>query len=150
MHPFFQALFNPKNDSEQHTDPQSLRLASAVLLFETIRADGTLDAAETQALISLLQRRWQLDAEAAAAFQESLQTKAENAADLQQFTRLLCNNWDYEQRVELIANMWMLAYSDQHLDPQEEYTIRKVADLLYVDHKDFIRAKIRALNTADN
>lgn len=147
MHPFLKALFSPHNDVEKPVEPQALRLAAAILLFETIRADGTLDDSKTQALIGLLQRRWQLDADAAIAFHESLQSKAENAADLHQFTRLLRDNWDYAQRVELITNMWMLAYSDQHLDPQEEYTIRKVADLLYVDHADFIRGKIRALNT---
>lgn len=38
--------------------------------------------------------------------------------------------------------MWLVAFADQHLDPVEEAIIRKVAELLYVNHSDFIRAKL--------
>jgi len=31
----------------------------------------------------------------------------------------------------------------EHLDKHEEYVVRKIADLIYVEHKDFIEAKIR-------
>jgi uncharacterized tellurite resistance protein B-like protein len=37
--------------------------------------------------------------------------------------------------------MWELAYADAELDKYEEYVIRKVADLIYVSHSEFIRAK---------
>ena len=38
--------------------------------------------------------------------------------------------------------MWQVAYADNVLDPIEEAIIRKVAELLYVNHSDFIRAKL--------
>ena len=38
--------------------------------------------------------------------------------------------------------MWQVAYADDHLDPIEEAVIRKVAELLYVNHSEFIRAKL--------
>jgi hypothetical protein len=33
--------------------------------------------------------------------------------------------------------------TDKHLDKHEEYVVRKIADLIYVEHKDFIEAKLR-------
>ena len=38
--------------------------------------------------------------------------------------------------------MWEVAYADGHLDVMEEALIRKVAGLIYVNHSDFIRAKL--------
>ena len=40
--------------------------------------------------------------------------------------------------------MWQVAYADGKLDPQEEAVIRQVADLIYLDHPAFIKAKLTA------
>ena len=50
-----------------------------------------------------------------------------------------------EQKLALIEQMWRVAYADGDLDKYEEYTIRKLSDLLYVEHHEFIRAKLRAM-----
>ena len=34
----------------------------------------------------------------------------------------------------------------RHLDHYEEHLIRRVADLLYVEHRDFIQAKLAVRN----
>ena len=43
-----------------------------------------------------------------------------------------------------IPQMWRLALADNHPDQFEEHMIRKISDLLYVDHGRFIEAKQRA------
>jgi uncharacterized tellurite resistance protein B-like protein len=45
----------------------------------------------------------------------------------------------------VIELLWRVALSDVHIDKYEEGLIRKVADLLFVPHVDFIQAKHRAL-----
>ena len=50
---------------------------------------------------------------------------------------------DYEDKIRLINNLWSIAFSDKQLDKYEEYLIRKISDLLYVSHKDFIEQKLR-------
>lgn len=40
--------------------------------------------------------------------------------------------------------MWVIAFADGVLDPIEESVIRKVAELIYLDHNEFIRAKLEA------
>jgi uncharacterized tellurite resistance protein B-like protein len=40
--------------------------------------------------------------------------------------------------------MWRVAYADAELSAYEQHTIRKIADLLYVPHRAYIAAKLRA------
>ncbi len=37
--------------------------------------------------------------------------------------------------------MWEMAYADGDLNKYEDHIIRKVADLIYVPHSEFIRTK---------
>ena len=41
--------------------------------------------------------------------------------------------------------LWDVAYADGRIDKYEDYTIRKISDLLYIKHADFIKAKLRQL-----
>jgi len=45
--------------------------------------------------------------------------------------------------VELLENLWRVAFADNEVDRYEEHMIRKVADLIYVNHSDFIRSKLK-------
>ncbi len=64
------------------------------------------------------------------------------ATSLFQFTDLIRDHYSYPQRVALIEAMWRIALADNRLDRYEEHLIRKVAELLYVSHRDFIGAKL--------
>lgn len=79
-------------------------------------------------------------ADAKALLQEAT-LRSENSASLYEFTDQL-RDLEHQQRFELIQSMWQVAYADNVLDPIEEAIIRKVAELLYVNHSDFIRAKL--------
>lgn len=46
--------------------------------------------------------------------------------------------------------MWEMAYADGNLDKYEDYIIRKVADLIYVPHTEFIRAKSQVKSQLGN
>ncbi len=43
-----------------------------------------------------------------------------------------------------LSPLWMVAYADGNLDKYEEHLIRRVAELTYVAHEDYIRAKLQA------
>jgi len=49
-----------------------------------------------------------------------------------------------EDRVRIVELLWKVAFADAVLDKYEEYFVRKIADLLYVSHKDYIQAKHKA------
>jgi uncharacterized tellurite resistance protein B-like protein len=47
------------------------------------------------------------------------------------------------EKHRVVAMLWEVALADQRLDKHEDYTVRKIADLLYVTHSDLIRIRNR-------
>nr|WP_297458828.1 TerB family tellurite resistance protein [uncultured Halomonas sp.] len=123
--------------------PLTLELATAALLCEIVRADYLTDASELEALREMLQTRFSLDRAAVDELMRLAEQEAEQSVDHFQFVRLVNDHYDYDDKVALVELMWRLAYVDSALDPYEEHRIRKLADLLFVRHSDFIRTKLR-------
>lgn len=121
-----------------------LDLATAVLFMEVIRADHRLDPQEKALMQRLLQSEFNLGAEDAQALLQTSRRQAEQAPDLVSFTRVLNQQCGAEQKVRIMQNLWQLAYADGHLDSHEEHIIRRIADLLYIPHSQFIQAKLKA------
>ena len=137
-------LCRPESDTPQYSE-HDLHRAAAALLFEVARTDGTVDQAETQRLIAAVEQHWHLDAEEMQDIVAELENRVDQATDLFEFTIPLRQRWDPETRVQLIYDMWAIAAADGDADSHEEQLIRRVSELLYVSHGDFIRAKLAAL-----
>lgn len=137
---FFQrVLAVPDSEGNGAVTPQ---LAVAALLSEVLRADYEADPRELAMLRQVLARQFSLEPAELDALIEQAQDQVERAVDHFQYVSLLNERFSYDQRVELIAAMWRLAYADDELAALEEHRIRRLADLLYVTHSDFIRTKL--------
>ena len=42
--------------------------------------------------------------------------------------------------------LWRVTCADGHVDKYEEYLVRKIADLLYVPHREYIRMKLEVID----
>lgn len=127
------------------TTTEDLHRAAAALLMEVARTDGQVDESEQQLLLEAVRRHWRLDDDEMRDIISELQTRLDEATDLFEFTLPLRERWDPETRVRLIYDMWAIAAADGKADEHEEQLIRRVSDLLYVSHGDFIRGKLAAL-----
>ncbi len=124
----------------QHT----LEKATAVLLVEIMRADHHIDEAEEAAFRDIATQHLGLsETEAQLLLQDARQT-SEQANDLFQFTELLHQQLSIEDKFQLLCQLWRLAYVSDGIDRYEEHMIRRIAELLYIPHSEFIRAKIQA------
>jgi uncharacterized tellurite resistance protein B-like protein len=74
----------------------------------------------------------------------------EDAVSLYPFVRLINDHFTAEQKRQIVEATWRVAFADRRLDKYEEAQIRKIADLLYVPHKDFIMTKLRVLESVDS
>lgn len=137
---FFQQHFDELQQQPGH-DP--VPLATATLLAEIMLQDDVWDRQELAACLKILQQQHGLSKTEAEVLLDSGKQSALQAVDYHQFTSLLNKEFDQEQKIRLIENLWQLAYADKRLDKYEEHAIRKIADLLYVSHSDFIAAKHR-------
>ncbi len=136
------ALFEPARSGEPEDTEHRLRLAAAALLIETARADSRQDRVEEAALTETLERGLGLSKAELSALLEEANAQADAATSLYQFTRLINDHFSPERKRELIIDMWKVAYADGDLDKYEEHLIRRVAELIYVPHEDYIRAKL--------
>ena len=72
--------------------------------------------------------------EAQTMMQRLAQEEADQATSLYDFTRLINDVYSYSQKLQLVQDMWQIAFSDEQVDKYEEHLIRKVSDLIYVSH----------------
>ncbi|MGO2392857.1 MULTISPECIES: TerB family tellurite resistance protein [unclassified Halomonas] len=139
---FFQRTLAQPEQRENHS--LTLELATAALLCEIVRADYNTTDEELATLRTMLLTRYRLSESAAEELMTMAEAQVEEAVDHYQFVSLIKEHYNYDQRCELVALMWQLAWVDGSVDPLEEHRIRRLADLLYVSHSDFIRTKLLA------
>ncbi|MEM9056860.1 MAG: TerB family tellurite resistance protein, partial [Pseudomonadota bacterium] len=120
---------------------KALRVATTALLVELSRADFGDTQIEDEVILGLLERGFSLDAAAARAMLEEADGEAKRAVSLQEFTSMLHEHMTPGDKLDVIEMLWRVAYADDKLDPNEEYLVRKLADLLYVSHTDLIRLR---------
>ncbi|MCP5143539.1 MAG: TerB family tellurite resistance protein [Gammaproteobacteria bacterium] len=139
---FEQTFGNAGEDAGDRT--HSLALAATALMLEVVRADHEHAEVETAAVIEAARRTCNLDDAELNSLLAQAGTAVDGAVSLQEFTSILTGQLDAAARFELVVDLWRIAYADGRIHKYEDYAIRKIADLLYLSHSDFIRAKHRA------
>ncbi len=127
---------------EPETGEDDIISATAALLMEAARSDHHVAEIEQQAITRLIQEKFSLDSNRANEITVRAEQQTEHATSLHPFTRLINEGCSYEEKVGLIKMLWQVAYADGHKDMHEEHLIRKLADLLYVPHREFIRTRL--------
>lgn len=141
---------------EQHIDradapaPQAhrLQLATAALLVEVVRGDGSIAPAERAALLEAIGGKFSLAPQQAAALVDLAEQETRQASDTFQFTSLINRRFSPVQKLRVVELMWQVAYADATLSAHEQHVLRKIAELLHVPHGDYIAAKMRARDGA--
>ena len=121
-----------------------LRLAAAALLFEVVRADGTVKDEELTVMRAALQGTFGLARDETEEIARLAGEASRGAASLYEFTSLVDRELGFDEKKRLVELLWLVAFADAEKDAHEEHIVRQVAGLLHVPHPDFIDAKIRA------
>ncbi|MFC3024675.1 TerB family tellurite resistance protein [Vibrio zhugei] len=134
----FKQLTEGTDFNQQQHNPD---LAMACLLAEVSGADHDISPEEEQAKRDLLAKLIEVDATQASDLIQQANEKIKQSASIYEFTSQL-RELSQDARFDVIHALWKVAYADKEIDPLEEAVIRKAAELLYVDHSEFIRAKL--------
>lgn len=130
------ALSAPEDKSEG-----KLQLAAIALFLEMMAMDDNTKPIEQETILALVQQNFSLTDERATSLMALAEQQRKQATDYFQFTSLINKTYSLEQKIQLIESLWKIAFIDGVLDIQEEYLVRKIADLLHVPHAAFIMAK---------
>ena len=141
---FFETKLTKKEEEEAPSSAMNrVDLTCAALLVEVMNSDHELDEREHQEFMAVLQQSYNIAESDLEELTQLAKDEAFEATSLYEFTKLINDSYDYEQKVGLIENMWRIAFSDKRLDKYEDHLIRKVSELIYVSHSDFIKTKLK-------
>ena len=140
----FDNFFGKKTDdiaTETEDTPEQINMACAALMREVAEADYVDDPAETEAILRALENELNLNRAEVSALLAQAKSETEGATDLFPYTHLIHQRCAREQKCAILTAMWRVAFADDNLDMYEEHLIRRVTELLHLDHADFIAAK---------
>ena len=120
-----------------------MTLATCVLLIEVSKSDDKFDEAENNKIISILKNKFNLDDSQVNILLEIADNKNQEMISLYDWTSKINEVYKYNEKKALIRELWDVAFADGRIDKYEDHTIRKIADLIYVKHEDFMKAKHR-------
>ena len=121
-----------------------LRLATAALFIEMMRADFEVTEEEQHKLEALVRETLELDESETRELLAAAEREVDSSVELFQFTRLIDEAFTPEQKAKVVERLWRIAYADENVDRLEEHLVRKIANLLHVSHRDYIAAKLAA------
>ena len=140
----FDSLLAPAGSATFDNEDHRLRLATAALLVEVMRADGHYGASEQAAVRLALVEKFELGADEAERLVELATSASQEATDLFGFTSKLNEQFNDTQKLRMVELMWAVAYADGHLADHERHLTWRVADLLHVPQGAYALARQRA------
>ena len=145
---FFKNLFKTK-EIEPESKDNSIQKSICSLMIEVAYADDQLDESELKAMANSL-GKLAIEEEEIQEIVDATLAKSKESISFYEHTRILNDQLDYDQKKEVLNSVWAIAFADGEMDKHEEHLIRRIADLLYLNHKDFINAKLNQKETDED
>ena len=139
----FKKLFPSISDdvADAKSDTDQLQIATCLLLIEVSKSDDDFSKSEEEKIKSLLKNNFEIPNNELEEMFDLYNSRHNSMTSLYECTEIINKECSYDQKLKIIAYMWDIAYTDSKIDKYEDYTIRKVSELIYVKHKDFISLK---------
>lgn len=138
------------SDVQCDLNQRAVQQLAAALLIEIALTDEHFDERERATLCDVLERVFDLPSDQLGTLIELAQAQQSDASSLYQFTSEVNQRFDLGQKYQLVVAMWRVAFADGQLDKYEESRIRKISELIYLSHPDFMRAKHQARSEHNN
>jgi uncharacterized tellurite resistance protein B-like protein len=135
--------FVPLQAAVEEDSEQALRLATAVLLVEVAGADDDIKEEEREVVRRVIENYCAVTPEQARELADTAEKQMHGVTSLYPFTRLITSECSMQDRIRIVRMLWAVSGADGCIDEHEEHLVRKVADLLYVPHNQFIFTKLQ-------
>jgi uncharacterized tellurite resistance protein B-like protein len=132
-------------DEVEEDDELALQVATATLLMEVARADRRVSETERRSVKRILEKQLMLPSEVTRRIAAIAEREAEQATSLYPLTRMINRECSARDKARIIKMLWQVTCSDGHIDDLEEHLVRKIAGLLHVPHREFIRTKLQVV-----
>ena len=131
-----------KKESQEKETISDINLASAIILIEVSYSDFEIKDVEIEKIIRFFKKDLNLSKEKAIWLNNEAQKLHKDTNCLRKYIKLINENYTKDEKIKLINIAWKIARADNEVDKYEEHRIRKISELLYLNHADFIKEKI--------
>ena len=123
-------------------DTYDVKLATTCLLTKVAFADEYLDPKEERIIREILADFFSIETEEINKLFKDSNQLLEKSTDIFSFGQLLNQNFTQEDKIDLIGCIFEVAFADGELHHLENHTIKKIAHILNIEHKDLITVKM--------
>jgi len=134
--------FSNQEEDIEEKKISSLDKACSALLIEVAYADKIFDESEIISLKESLKETYDIDDIIIDELISDAKKTVDESTSLYEYTRVVNDEFEYSDKLELLSRIWRLAFADGNLDKYEDHLIRKISDLIHISHSDFIKIKL--------
>ncbi|SFR49384.1 Uncharacterized conserved protein, tellurite resistance protein B (TerB) family [Marinobacter daqiaonensis] len=141
-----QLLFPDTGTAGGSADPDShqLAVAATALMVQLARVDNNEDDRELETIINCAVRVHEVTEDEARAILEDGLAHADDSTSLYEFTGVLNEQLSQPSKQKVLESIWRVALADDRIDKYEEHLIRRMADLLHLNHREYMQARHQA------
>ncbi len=144
---FFKTHLAFEETAPEEENPHQLDIATAVLFLEIAYADFNMSSEEFNQMQVSLKEFLKLNENELEEVLQAADEARKNRQDLWYFTNQIKEHYSKSQKLQLMEKLWQLIYADGSVHKYEDALIRKLTNLLGMDHGDMIEAKLKARET---
>lgn len=142
---YVKEMLAPESAADEQEHGHAIRVATAGVLLDLAYADSSFTIAEESRLVDFLRSHFDLTGQEAQELIEAAEELRTHTIDHWEFTNVVRRNTSFQERLEIVKTMWRMIYSDGSLHQYEGYLVRKLSELLGIEHSVMIDAKLAVL-----
>lgn len=123
------------NNSETNSVDDTLISYLVSLFVEVSRVDYKIDEKEINSIIEILAKEFNFNLDLIKEKLNIVRT-SERLIGYHPITKYLNENFDINFKKKVVLGLWKIAFVNNDLDKYEDHLVRKVSDLLYINHAD--------------
>ena len=143
---FLKEILLDKTEGDHQSNSKNselkLQIATCALFLELAHADDKFTIDEEEKIIQIMKETFELNEKYVLDLIELSKEHINQSVSLYEFTEIVNSNFSFDEKFELVENLWRLIYADENLHSYEEYFVRKVSGNLHLHHQEMIGAKL--------
>ena len=120
----------------------NIKNSATILLLSVANADYNIEKEEIKLIKEIIQDFFSIDTKEAYKIVEQAIVDFKKSTSLFEYDQILNEHFTYQDKVDFIFCIFELAYVDKELHFMEQHLIKKIADILNVEHQDLIKTKL--------
>ncbi len=133
----------PSPETRQRQEMGAVQQACCQLLMEAARLEETNGSQKRELVAQVMAEQFDMPQAEIEVLIEAASLRENQLTSYFDSARLINSHFDLARKARFIEQLWRVAMVDGDIDMYEVHLVRKLADLLYVPHNDFILAKNR-------